>query len=66
MAKLTAKFKPVGKFFCKVKNAIKSVTSGFRKTKVWQVWKIFRLHSTLSYNGNQSCRESCGVFASLV
>jgi len=41
MSRLTSKFKPVGKFFCKVKNAIKSVTSGFRKTKVWQGLKKY-------------------------
>ena len=37
MSKITAKFKPVGKFFCKVKSAVKSVAAGFKKTKLWQV-----------------------------
>merc|ERR1719259_1359614 len=41
MSKLTAKFKPVGQFFSKVKSAIKSVTAGFRKTKVWQGLKKY-------------------------
>ena len=37
MSKLTAKFKPVGKFFSKVKSALKSVSTGLSKSKAWQV-----------------------------
>merc|ERR1719234_1025451 len=41
MSKLTAKFKPIGQFFCKVKSAIKSVANGFSKTKFWKGMKKY-------------------------
>lgn len=41
MSKLTAKFKPVGKFFSKVKSALKSVSTGLSKSKAWQGLKKY-------------------------